>query len=129
MPKNPPQDKKSIPKKGKRPTSRKADFAVRARPQTVSRIMQDRGWIRDLQHIRDQQQQWLDWLKAALPEELRGALINVIQSGAELTVLAASAAWSARLRYALDEFDGKIKQRAPEIERIKVKVAPRGRSS
>src|SRR6476646_11694711 len=46
MPKNPPQDKKSFPKKGKRPTSRKADFAVRARTQTVSRIMPDRGWIR-----------------------------------------------------------------------------------
>ena len=81
-----------------------------------------------LKQVRDQQQAWLEWLKEALPEELRGALVNVVQKREELTVLAVSAAWSARLRYALEALEGAIKERAPAIVKVKVKVAPAGRS-
>ena len=90
--------------------------------------MKDRGWTQGLTQVRDQQQAWLEWLKEALPEELRGSLVNVVQKRGELTVLAVSAAWSARLRYALEALEGAIKKRAPAIVKVKVKVAPAGRS-
>ena len=51
-----------------------------------------------LAQVRDQQQEWVEWLKEALPAELRGALVNVVQKREELTVLAVSAAWSARAK-------------------------------
>ncbi len=90
--------------------------------------MQDGGWLQGLKQVREKQEDWVTWLKDALPEELRGALVNVVQKREELTVLAVSAAWSARLRYALDALEGKIRERAPTIVRVKVKVAPAGRS-
>jgi hypothetical protein len=128
MPKNPHQDKKTLPKKGSRTASRRPDYSVGARPQALSRIMKDQGWMQGLKQVRDQQQAWLEWLKEALPEELRGSLVNVVQKREELTVLAVSAAWSARLRYALEALEGAIKERAPAIVKVKIKVAPAGRS-
>ena len=90
--------------------------------------MKDRGWMQGLQRVRGAQQQWREWLSAALPEELRGTIVNVVQKGDELTVLAASAGWSARLRYALAALAPQLHERAPDIVKVQVRVAPSGRS-
>ena len=89
--------------------------------------MKSGGWLQALQQTRATQQGWLDWLRAALPDELRAAVINVIRKGDELTVLAASAAWSARLRFAVAALAPGIQARAPEVCKVKVRVAPSAR--
>jgi len=127
MPKNPPQDKKTIAEKGSSPAYRRPRAARRVPAQTVAGIMQEKGWLQGLQQIRGQQQQWLQWFQETLPEELRGSIVNVVHKGEELTVLASSAAWSARLRYALEALRPKLKQRAPDIVKVTVRVSPAGR--
>ncbi len=127
MPKNPTQDKKTIPKKTSRPAYKRTRVAGRAPPQTVARIMKDQGWLRGLEQVREDQEQWLKWLRERLPEELRGAIVNVVHKGQELSVLATSALWSARLRYALEALEPELRQRAPAIVKVRVRVAPAGR--
>ena len=127
MPKTPPQDKKSIPKKRTRAASRFGGARSRVAPQSLGGIMQSGGWLQALQQTRATQQGWLDWLRAALPDELRAAVINVVRKGDELTVLAASASWSARLRFAVAALVPQVEARAPEITAVKVRVAPAGR--
>jgi hypothetical protein len=89
--------------------------------------MKDQGWLRGLGQIRDEQQQWLEWLRERLPEELRGSIVQVVHKGDELSVLASSALWSARLRYALEALNPELRQRAPNIVKVRVRVAPAGR--
>jgi hypothetical protein len=93
--------------------------------------MQDQGWISGLKELRGEQLEWVKWIEERLPEELRGSIVNVVHKGAELTVLAASAVWSARLRYALDALTPQLKERAPDIVKVRVRVSPqaqKGRS-
>jgi len=84
--------------------------------------------MRGLKQVRERQLDWVAWLRTALPEELRGAIVNVVQRGDELTVLAVSAAWSSRVRYALAALAPQLKSRAPDIVKLKVRVAPAGHS-
>jgi hypothetical protein len=89
--------------------------------------MKEQGWLHDLQQVRGQQQQWLEWFQQTVPEELRGSIVNVVHKGEELTVLAISASWSARLRYALEALMPKVRQRAPDIVKVTIRVSPAGR--
>jgi hypothetical protein len=127
MPKKPPQDKQTIAEKRGSSAYRRMRVARLAVPRTLSGIMKDQGWMHGVQQVRGQQQQWLEWFRESLPVELRGSIVNVVLKGKELTLLASSAAWSARLRYALDALGPKIKERAPDIVKIRVRVTPAGR--
>ncbi len=97
--------------------------------QTVGRIMKEQGWMHSLQQVRGRQHEWLEWFRAALPEELRPSIVNVLCKGEELTLLASSGGWSARLRFALDPLMEKIRERAPDIVKVRVRVAPRAASA
>jgi hypothetical protein len=124
MPKNPGQNKKSIPGKRSSPVPTKYPVA----PHSLARIMKDQGWMQQLDQVRSLQQDWVEWLRTALPEELGSSIVNVVQKGPELRVLAISAAWSARLRYALAALAPQLKEHAPVIVKVTVRVAPAGRS-
>ena len=80
--------------------------------------------MQGLKRVRANQQDWVEWFAAALPEELRGAIVNVVKKGNELTVLAVSAGWSTRVRYALAGLTPELKARAPDIVKITVRVSP-----
>jgi predicted nucleic acid-binding Zn ribbon protein len=67
---------------------------------------------------------WLSWLGARLPENLAARVTGTVQRGGLLTVFAESAAWSARLRYALQELDAALREADPNIKRVSVKVMP-----
>jgi Dna[CI] antecedent, DciA len=124
MPKNPVQNKKSI--RGKRSSPLPTKYPVA--PQSLGRIMKDQGWMQQLDQVRSLQQDWVEWLRTALPEELGSSIVNVVQKGPELRVLAISAAWSARLRYALAALAPQLQEHAPVIVKVTVRVAPAGRS-
>jgi len=82
-----------------------------------------------IRQVRDQQLEWVRWWQAVLPAELREALVQVVQKRDELTLLATSPAWSARLRFAIDELMPQLRAHAPGIVRVRVRVAPSGRGA
>jgi hypothetical protein len=86
--------------------------------------MANQGWLQGLRRAQDSQADWLTWIRKMLPEDLRDAPTNAIARDGELVVLAASAAWGTRLRYALAELDAQIRERAPQLRRVSVRVAP-----
>jgi hypothetical protein len=128
MPKNPTQDKKTVPKRGSHPSRGPARSRFRAAPQGLEDIMKKQGWLAGLQRVRSDQQAWLERVAALLPEELRGSLVNVVRRGEQLTVLTASAAWSSRVRFALAALEPQLLADAPDIVKVVVRVSPAGRA-
>jgi hypothetical protein len=70
------------------------------------------------------QKSWRDWLEGHLPAGLSARLAGVVERDGCLTLLAASAAWAARLRYAVKEIEPGIRAHAPGITAIRVRVMP-----
>jgi len=68
---------------------------------------------------------WKQWLAQHLPSELTPRLSGVVDRGDTLVIFAESAAWSARLRYVMQELDAEIKQAQPTIQQVSVRVMPR----
>jgi len=90
--------------------------------------MQKGGWLQAARVQHDVQQDWLDWLRSALPEELRTAVVSVVPRGDALTVLAASASWGTRLRFALAALAPQLDARSGRAVTVRIRVAPSGRS-
>jgi hypothetical protein len=82
--------------------------------------MQKGGWLQAARAQHDVQRQWLDWLRAAV--------VSVVPRGEELTVLAASASWGARLRFALAALAPQLEARSGRVVAVRIRVAPSGRS-
>jgi len=89
--------------------------------------MKRQGWLQGLQGLRAAQQGWLNWARKALPSELGDVVVNVVQKGPELTVLTVSAAWCARVRYAMAALEPQLRAHAPDIVKVTVRVSPAGR--
>ena len=68
---------------------------------------------------------WSGWLCRHLPTDLAAQVSGVVERRGTLVIFAASAAWSARLRYALLELEAQIRAAAPAITAIAVRVRPR----
>jgi hypothetical protein len=128
MPKKPPQDKKSIPKTRSRRDLRHLAGRNRIAPQSLAGIMKSGALLQGLDAKREQRQLWLDWLREALPKELGAAVVGAVARGEVLTVHAASAAWASRLRFALPGLADRVRERAPQIVTLQVRVAPAGRA-
>lgn len=73
---------------------------------------------------RARQSFWRDWLLAHLPAELAPRITGAVERDGALTVFADSAAWSARLRYALQELDTQLRAADANIKRVVVRVMP-----
>ena len=73
------------------------------------------------QHF-DTERQWKDFLGGQLPADLAARVTGIGHHPPELVVYADTAAWSARLRYALVEIDAAIRQRDPAISTVVVRV-------
>jgi hypothetical protein len=69
---------------------------------------------------------WSCWLSEHLPPELRPKVSGVSESSGTLVIFAETAAWSARLRYAVLELEPEIRAADPALIEIKVRVLPRG---
>jgi hypothetical protein len=68
---------------------------------------------------------WKHWLAQHLPSELTPRLSGVVEREQTLVIFAESAAWSARLRYVMQELDAQIKQAQPTIQQVSVRVMPK----
>ena len=69
---------------------------------------------------------WSDWLCRHLPTDLAPTVSGVVEREGSLVIFAASAAWCARLRYALEELEPEIRADFPALTAISVRVRPRG---
>jgi hypothetical protein len=68
---------------------------------------------------------WRAWLAARLPVGMAPWITAIAERDGNLVVFADSPAWSARLRYALEELRGQIREAQPDIEAVTVRVMPR----
>jgi predicted nucleic acid-binding Zn ribbon protein len=68
---------------------------------------------------------WRPWLETRLAPELALRITGITERDGTLVVFADSPAWSARLRYALQELQGQIREAQPDISEVTVRVMPR----
>jgi hypothetical protein len=83
-----------------------------------------------LKRVTDQaarQSFWHGWLRGHIPAEIHARISGVAERERTLVIFAESAAWSARLRYAVLELEREIRAANPELSAIKVRVRPRSR--
>ena len=81
-----------------------------------------------LTHVADQlarQNFWHGWLSARLAADIRSRVCGVAERAGTLVIFAETAAWSARLRFAVLELEPDIRAADPELTRIEVRVLPR----
>ena len=71
------------------------------------------------------QQFWDQWLKGRLGLELHGRISGISEQQGKLVIFAESAAWSARLRFAVAELDAEIRAGAGNVRSVSVRVLPR----
>jgi hypothetical protein len=72
---------------------------------------------------------WRDWLTAHLTAEICGKLTGVVERDGTLVIFAESPAWSARLRFYVQEIKPQILAAKPGITDVSVRVLPRGARS
>jgi hypothetical protein len=85
-----------------------------------------------LARVTDQaasQSSWRQWLQSHLPEDLTAHLSGVLERDGTLVLFAESAAWSARLRYAVQEIEPALRADHPQIAGIRVRVRPGNHST
>lgn len=73
----------------------------------------------------DRQSFWKQWLAKQLPAELTPRLSGVVERDDTLVIFTESAAWSARLRYLMQELEALVKQAQPTIKQISIRVMPK----
>jgi hypothetical protein len=74
---------------------------------------------------RQLQSSWRRWLSSKLPAALDARITGVVERADTLVVFAESAAWCARLRYALVELHAQIREENPAIQTVSVRVLPK----
>ena len=68
---------------------------------------------------------WNGWLSTHLAPEIRPRVSGVTERDGTLVIFAETAAWSARLRYAILELEREIRTADPDLIDIEVRVLPR----
>jgi hypothetical protein len=68
---------------------------------------------------------WRPWLRTHLAPELAPRISGIAERDGTLVVFADSPAWSARLRFALQELRSQIREAQPDIRDVTVRVMPR----
>jgi hypothetical protein len=86
----------------------------------------------NLKRVTDQVQRqdfWRTWLENHLPAEISGKLTGVVERDGILVIFAESPAWSARLRFAVQDIEARILAAKPGVTAVNVRVLPRGAKS
>jgi hypothetical protein len=85
--------------------------------------------LKRVTHQASRQDFWRAWLDTHLPVEIRGKLTGVVERDGALVIFAESPAWSARLRYFVQDIEAQIRAADPKITAVNVRVLPRGAKS
>jgi hypothetical protein len=72
------------------------------------------------------QNSWEKWLSERLSPQLYSHVSTISERDGRLIIFATSAAWCARLRYAVLELEGGMREAQPALSAIEVRVLPRG---
>ena len=129
--------KRSVPQRGSRPPRTGAHSASGSRhsggPSHAAHSVKDllTRAVPVLSQAADQsarQAFWRPWLQGHLPPELPAQITGITERDGTLVIFAGSPAWSARLRYALQELRPKVQAAQPDIREIVVRVMPRAGS-
>jgi hypothetical protein len=75
----------------------------------------------------EKQDFWGSWLASRLPPELNARISGVTEREGTVVVFAESAAWSARLKFALLELEPAARAAAAGFAGLEVRVLPRSR--
>jgi hypothetical protein len=97
-----------------------------SRPDSVKDLLAHR--LPGLKRVTDQavrQSFWNDWLSGHIPAPMRTKISGIAERDGTLVVFAETAAWSARLRYAILELQREIHAADPAVTAIEVRVLPR----
>ena len=121
----------NMPKIMSRNKRRKAPVRSRTGPtsaplHSVKELLARRGPV--LRHVTTQasrQNFWNGWLSTHLAPEIRPRVSGVTERDGTLVIFAETAAWSARLRYAILELEREIRTADPDLIDIEVRVLPR----
>jgi hypothetical protein len=71
------------------------------------------------------QELWGRWLAMHLPREVAKHVSGVVERDATLVIFTSSAAWSARVRFAVAEVEGRLRSAYPRIADVAVRVLPK----
>jgi hypothetical protein len=104
--------------------------AARHAPKSIHELLDRGSKLRQIVKALPEQKDWSDWLREQLPDELAAHVLTAVPRGnpgapRELVLLADSAVWCARLRYALAALEEQIRARDAAIGRISVRVGRR----
>ncbi|HYL02067.1 MAG TPA: hypothetical protein VEU54_01485 [Steroidobacteraceae bacterium] len=68
---------------------------------------------------------WSSWLAERLPTATLARISGIAEREGRLVIFAETAAWSARLRYAILELEREIRAADPALIDVEVRVLPR----
>lgn len=120
MPKRPGRNKKY------RPVSETPRAYGQRAPFIVKDLLAKAGITsKGTAQFADQQDKWLKRLREHLDPALCGHVTGTGFDAGNLTVYVESAAWSARMRYALAEHLPALREAEPALERVSVRLRPR----
>ena len=71
------------------------------------------------------QQFWDQWLQEHLGAQLHARISGITEQQGQLVIFAESAAWSARLRFAVAELEAQMLAAAEQVTSVSVRVLPR----
>jgi hypothetical protein len=98
----------------------------RGKISSISDLLSRQPAARAVRTALDAQQQRLAWLRDILPAELGAQLTGAVERRGTLIVYASTAAWCARLRYALSGSLMRCQEHEPTIRALQVRVRPPG---
>jgi hypothetical protein len=126
----PDSSKVNMPKKMARNKRRRSAMSTAATPggariHSVKELLSH--GVPALTRVTDQAARagfWSGWLCRHLPTDLAPKVSGVVERDGTLVIFAISAAWCARLRYALQELEPRLRATRPELTAISVRVRP-----
>lgn len=110
--------------------SRRSPSSPLKKPIGISELLGRSGTLqRAIARQADRGVFWRGFLAERLPAELLAQVTQIVERDGALSVYAASAAWSARLRFALAEHWPAAREACPALKRWSVRVQPAAAST
>jgi hypothetical protein len=105
---------------------RRSAVAISRRPNSVKDLLSRRApTLMRVTTAAARASFWSEWLAQHLPAELGTRISGVVERDGTLVIFAESAAWSARLRFLLEELEPQILAAASGLTTVAVRVRPR----